>query len=289
MLAAVSGNEVSYANNKNLSNLNVAIDDGIGVLIGPNGVGKSTLIGILEGLVRVNHTDRVSLLGESPYKKPELAFRNVSFLPEKPVNLGGRSVLEAIKYFSMLREISAEKFQKLLSYFDIEYVLRQKWKDLSNGEIQIISIILCLSVNAKLYVMDEPNANLDFSNRIKLSKIISRLRNEEHSSFLITSHILDEILPISDYIISMNKNSVSSTVLKGDYYKKNNLIIVKSFQIEELYDKVKINYNVKLGQNELIVRNTSTKELIDLLGNKIDLVTGIEVFPYFLSMVGELG
>jgi hypothetical protein len=37
MLAAVSGNEISYANNNNLSNLNVAIDDGIGLLIGSNG------------------------------------------------------------------------------------------------------------------------------------------------------------------------------------------------------------------------------------------------------------
>ena len=64
-LLTVSGVRVSYANNTLLENLTVSIPEGIGVIIGPNGVGKSTLISVAEGLTRIDHKDRVKVMGFS--------------------------------------------------------------------------------------------------------------------------------------------------------------------------------------------------------------------------------
>ena len=160
-LLTVSGVRVSYANNTLLENLTVSIPEGIGVIIGPNGVGKSTLISVVEGLTRIDHKDRVKVMGFSPYRKPEMAFSEVSFLPEKPVGIAGGTVRQWVKYYSLLRRVSLERFRSLLSSFNIEYVIPRRWKDLSNGEIQLVSIALCLSAEAKFFVMDEPNAIIE--------------------------------------------------------------------------------------------------------------------------------
>ncbi len=284
--ANVSAIRVSYANNGLLRNLSVAIPEGIGVMIGPNGVGKSTLISVLEGLTRIDKKESVEVCGFSPYKKPEKAFIDVSFLPERPVGISGGTVRQWIRYFSLLRPVSRDRLARLLSFFDIGYVLSKKWRDLSNGEIQLVSIVLCLSVEAKFFVMDEPNANLDLGNRMKLAKIMKEMNREESSSFLVTSHLLDEILPISDFVIVAGKDSMEGPIPLSDNSDEGNLIVLGVTDPDLAYNSLKDRFEIDVNDHEIIVRNSSLRKLVtemdsELLGH----IASIHRFPKFLEGV----
>jgi ABC-2 type transport system ATP-binding protein len=284
--STIDGVRVSYANNILLENVNITIPEGIVVIIGPNGVGKSTMISIMEGLTRIDNKDKVEVCGFSPYKKPEKAFVDVSFLPERSVGITGGTVKQWVQYYSLLRSVSSDKFASLLSIFDIEYVLSQKWKNLSNGEIQLVSNILCLSTRAKFFVMDEPNANLDIINRMRLAKVMRDMRKNESSSFLVTSHMLDEILPVSDFVIVVGKNSISGPLSLSDNSEKGGFIVLGVINPDLVYDALKGRFELEINDHEITVKNSNLKELItgidtELLGN----ITSIHRFPSYLEGV----
>ncbi|MGP6240443.1 ATP-binding cassette domain-containing protein [Cuniculiplasma sp. SKW4] len=278
-LIDISGIKINYANNNMLNNLKISINEGITVIIGQNGVGKSSLISVVEGLTRINDRNGVKVMGLSPYMEPERAFSEVAFLPEKPIGIG-ITVKHWVKYYSYLRKISFETFKELLTLFDIEFTLKRKWKDLSSGELHLLSISLCLSSKAKLFVMDEPNSNLDMVNRMRLSKVLKKMRTEQGASFLITSHLLDEILPISDYVVIANKQSISSPISLREISEENGLLVIRVKDPELIREKMGKMADISTGDNEIILRNSNLIKFIshadrDVLEN----IVSVHIFP----------
>lgn len=281
MFIEISGVKIEYARNEALANINLQIPEGITIIIGRNGAGKSSLISVIEGLVRINRRDRVQISGISVYRKPHLALEDVAFIPEKPFPMGGPTVKDWIRIYSDIREISFERLKLLMNYFDLNYLLRQKSKYLSMGETQLMAVILCLSSKARYFVLDEPNANLDSENRMKLSQVIEQMRNEMGASFLITSHILDEILSIADSIILFNKYKISNP-RPNDI--SNKFLIVRSMNSKELEERIrgKINYEVQGRDIKIMDGNIGT--LMALLDEGIiEKIVSINVYPYFID------
>lgn len=278
-LIEISGIKIQYANNNMLKNLKISINEGITLIIGQNGVGKSSLISVAEGLTRINDRKGVKVMGFSPYVKPEMAFSEVSFLPEKPVGIGV-TVKQWVRYYSYLRDFSIEAFKELMSTFQIEFALKQKWNELSSGELQILSICLCLSSRAKLFVMDEPNANMDMINRRRLSRILSKMRNEKGASFLITSHLLDEILPISDYIVIANKNSISFPMPTRETYGKNGLLVLRVKDPELIRSKIDGRFDLTVMETEIFLRNSDLIKFVSFADDEIlENILSVHIFP----------
>jgi ABC-2 type transport system ATP-binding protein len=285
-LLNISEVRVSYANNASLKKLTVSIPEGVTVLIGPNGIGKSTLISVAEGLTRVDHREKVKLMGFSPYNESVNAFSEVSFLPERPVGIAGGTVRQWIKYYSLLRKISRERLRDLLSLFDIEYVIPRKWKELSSGELQLVSVILCLSAEAKFFVMDEPNANLDVINRMKLAGFIRKMNTEFSASFLITSHLLDEILPIADYAIIASKESLNGPITTNDGSGKDGFIVLTVADMEYMKEALEKEFDVIVNNGQLIIRNSNLRVFLSKLDPQLlEGILSIHKFPSYLGGV----
>lgn len=176
-----------------LSNFNLAIPAGrIVGLLGPNGCGKSTLIKLIAGLLQPN-SGKIKV-GDYPVGENSKAL--ISYLPERTYFSSGMKVSELVKYFEEFYEdFDSERAYKLLSDLDINP--KANLKTLSKGTKEKVQLILVMSRNAKLYLLDEPIAGVDPAAReYILSTIVSNYNPD--ASIIITTHLITDVEQVLD-------------------------------------------------------------------------------------------
>lgn len=179
-----------------LQNLNLTITRGriIG-LLGPNGSGKTTLIKILNGLL--NPTEGEVLINGS---KPGVESKaHVSYLPERTYFQNSMRVSELIEYFSdFYEDFRPERARKMLSSLNINE--NDRIKTMSKGTREKVQLILVMSREADLYVLDEPIAGVDPAARDYIIRTIITNYNE-NATVLLSTHLISDIENILDEVI----------------------------------------------------------------------------------------
>lgn len=178
-------------------------DGGFHGLLGPNGSGKSTLIGIITGLVRgpVGH---VSIFGADAVAEPRRARTLVGLAPQE-VHLDrfltAREVLSFHgRYFGMRKAEAGERADELLAAFDLEGKSGTRPNRLSGGMRRRLLIARALVHRPRLAILDEPTAGVDLELRHDLWKYLTRLREEQRITILLTTHYLEEAEALCDDI-----------------------------------------------------------------------------------------
>lgn len=175
---------VGYSSKIILENLNIEISEGESVcLLGPNGIGKTTIFRTLLGLIPpIKGT--ISIDGRSIEKtnNKELA-HYYSYVPQaknysyqftvEEIVLMGRALY--IKKFGEPSENDYSVAHDAMERLDILKMKDKLYSELSGGEQQIVLIARALAQNAQFIIMDEPASNLDFSNQKKLLEVIKSL------------------------------------------------------------------------------------------------------------------
>jgi len=200
----------NYGDTRALDRFTVEIKEGVTLAYGPNGAGKSTLVSIMEGLVKPT-SGNVQIFGTDPSKKPEFIVKKIAFLPERPQYFGSNYVLDYFYWLSGIGGASREELKRLIKVFNIEHLIRHKFSTLSMGEMQLVSLVGILSLNREVYVLDEPNENLDPFRRFTLYQEVVR-KKSDGKNFLIFTHIMDELLLAVDHTISISKGKVKSVI-----------------------------------------------------------------------------
>ncbi len=179
-----------------LQNLNLTITRGriIG-LLGPNGSGKTTLIKILNGLL--NPTEGEVLINGS---KPGVESKaHISYLPERTYFQNSMRVSELIEYFSdFYEDFRPERARKMLSSLNINE--NDRIKTMSKGTREKVQLILVMSREADLYVLDEPIAGVDPAARDYIIRTIITNYNE-NATVLLSTHLISDIENILDEVI----------------------------------------------------------------------------------------
>lgn len=176
-----------------LSNFNLEIPAGrIVGLLGPNGCGKSTLIKLIAGLLQPNSGE----IKVGDYLVGEKSKALISYLPERTYFSSGMKVSELVKYFEEFYvDFDSERAYKLLSDLDINP--KANLKTLSKGTKEKVQLILVMSRNAKLYLLDEPIAGVDPAAReYILSTIVSNYN--PNASIIITTHLITDVEQVLD-------------------------------------------------------------------------------------------
>jgi len=177
-------------------------EDRIVGLLGPNGSGKTTLMKLAAGLLQPT-SGEILVAGQ---KVGPATKALVSYLPDQTYLPASMNSLKAIEMFKdFYPDFDAAKAMEMIKRLGIDPNMR--FKALSKGNKEKIQLILVMSRNARLFVLDEPIGGVDPATRdFILQTIVSN--HQAGSSVLISTHLVADVEPILDDVVMINSGRV---------------------------------------------------------------------------------
>ncbi len=189
-----------------LDDVNLKIESGkIYGLLGKNGAGKTTLIKLINDLLTPDS-------GTITFKKKGIGVNSkahISYLPERTYLDKNTRVCQAIKMFEeFYDDFDSERAYRLLEDLDLD--ANVKIAKMSKGMQDKLQLILVMSRDADLYILDEPLGGVDPATRdYILDTILSNFK--EGSSVIISTHLISDIERILDEVIFIDKGKIALT------------------------------------------------------------------------------
>lgn len=195
-LLSCKGLSKSYGKKEALCSLDLTLESGkiIG-LLGPNGSGKTTLIKLICGLLSPT-SGEITVDGKEIGPETKAV---ISYLPERTYIPDWMKVSDIIKFFcDFYTDFRAELAENMLQRLNIDK--NAKIKTLSKGTKEKVQLILVMSRNAKLYLLDEPIAGVDPAARDYILDTIITNYNPD-ASVIISTHLIQDIERVLDDVI----------------------------------------------------------------------------------------
>ena len=192
-----------YGNNYALYNLNLSLERGqIVGLLGPNGSGKTTLIKLANSLLRPTE-GQILINGTEPGVETK---KIVSYLPDRNYLNRHMRVDEVIDYYnSFYDNFSMDRAARMMDSLDIDRHARLS--SLSKGTLEKVQLILVMSREAQLYILDEPIGGVDPAARDYILHTI--LTNyDENATVLISTHLISDIENVLDHVVFLQEGQL---------------------------------------------------------------------------------
>jgi ABC-2 type transport system ATP-binding protein len=178
-------------------------------LLGPNGCGKTTTIGMLLGLITPTS-------GSIFINEQELNYKNHQFLSmmnfaspyvELPKKL---TVLENLKVYGRMYLIKnlKDKIDQLVEDLNLKSFLNKRTGELSSGQKNRVSLAKSLINDPKILLLDEPTASLDPDTGDYVRSYLEKYKQENDISILLASHNMDEVTRLSDDVLMMKDGQI---------------------------------------------------------------------------------
>ena len=216
-LVECSGLSKSYGRKVVLQDFNINLEKGriIG-LLGPNGSGKTTFIKILAGILSRN-AGEVTIDGRQSGIESK---KVVSYLPERTYFSPSMQVKETIEFFAdFYEDFRKERAVEMLEKLNIP--LNAKIKSLSKGTREKVQLVLVMSREAKVYLLDEPMGGVDPAARDYILKTILTNYSED-SSVIISTHLISDVENVLDDVVFIKDGRVVLHESVDDIREKNN-------------------------------------------------------------------
>ena len=187
-----------------LSELTLSLDRGqIAGLLGPNGSGKTTLIKLANGLL--NPTDgHIMINGLAPGTESK---KIVSYLPDRSFFSEHMKVKEIISYYTDFYDnFSTDRASKMLDTLEID--INSRFSALSKGTKEKVQLVLVMSRDADLYILDEPIGGVDPAARDYILQTILTNYNE-NATVLISTHLISDIENVLDRVIFLRNGQLA--------------------------------------------------------------------------------
>lgn len=234
-----------YGDKKAVNDISFTVNDGevLGFL-GPNGAGKSTTMNIITGYLS-STSGTVKVDGHDILEEPELAKKNIGYLPEIPPLYFDMTVLEYLNFICDIKGVKKEErkaqLARILSMVKIVNVADRLIGNLSKGYKQRVGIAQAMVGNPKTLILDEPTVGLDPNQILEIRKLIKTL-SKEHT-VIISSHILQEIQAVCDRVVIINNGKVAAIDTINDLSRRttgqSKLLLVFKGDVKEVISSIR--------------------------------------------------
>jgi len=201
-----------YGSKLVLDDVSIHFETGrISCLLGLNGVGKSTMMKVIMGLIPVNKGE-VLLDGERVSNKN---IDKLAYIPDVPIYDLGQTVTANLEIARvMYPNFDMKKATRMISFLKLP--ADKKLRALSKGNLARFNLIVGLCQNAKYVLLDEPFSGIDVFTREAFIKALKWEFLVEGQTVIITTHEIDEVQDIADHVILLEEGRVLQTFDKED-------------------------------------------------------------------------
>lgn len=262
--------------------------------IGANGAGKTTLMKMLLGLTRVTEGE-IKLFDSTNLDESR---KRIGSLIEAPGLYKNCTALENMKRFAIFTNSSIEEIKELLDFVGLSNVNKKKVGKFSLGMKQRLGIAIALLGNPEILILDEPINGLDPEGIKEIRDTILKLNKERNVTFLISSHLLDELSKITTRYGIINNgvlvDEIEASVLEeksrhsltfkvNDIDKAKEILInnnyLTNYEIKDDYIILYDHLDEAASINKLLVTN-------DILVSEIKTNTS-NLEDYFIERMGK--
>ncbi|MBQ7531256.1 MAG: ATP-binding cassette domain-containing protein [Paludibacteraceae bacterium] len=187
-----------------LNDVSLHINEGEVVgLLGPNGVGKSTLMKVLTGLWKAE--GRVEVCGVDVLACPDDVHRHIGYLPEQNPLYQDMYVREYLQFIARMRSDSSS-VEELIRLVGLTPEADKRIRELSKGYKQRVGLAAAMTGNPEVLILDEPTTGLD-PNQLEDIRALIRELGKSHTVILST-HILQEVKAICSRVIILDHGQI---------------------------------------------------------------------------------
>jgi len=184
--------------------LSIAKGDIVGIL-GPNGAGKTTMLESLQGYLTPD-TGTVRVFGSDPTVNTHALASRWGVMPQSSGLPMGLTVKEAIQLFRDLHG-SAASVADVMAMTDLSALAERRWRSLSGGEQQRLSLAIALCGGTDLLMLDEPTAAVDVEGRDRILDLITEL-GRSGSTILLTTHRFEDVDRLASRVVMIDRGRV---------------------------------------------------------------------------------
>lgn len=229
-----------------LRDINFSLVDGdVLAILGPNGVGKTTLIKCLTGLLPWT-TGETFIDGRNIFAMKEReVWSKISYIPQKRNFSFSYTGLEMVLFgstsslniFERPSQKEIERAREVMKMIEIDHLADKVANEMSGGELQMLLIARSLIKEPKIIILDEPESGLDYKNQIIILDLIKKL-SESGVIIVMNTHYPDHALKISNKCLLLNYDKTYKFGETREVLNRENL--KKSFSVEVKIEKISV-------------------------------------------------
>ncbi len=233
----------TYKSNKAVNNINFKINENeIVGLLGPNGCGKTTTIGMILGLLKPSH-GKVLINGMDIEKNKISLLHKMNFISpyiELPKKLKVRQNLIVYGKLYNIKRLN-ERIDYLSCKLRLDNLLDRVTGELSSGQKNRVSLAKALINDPSVLLLDEPTASLDPETGDFVRTFLENYKKEKKISVLLASHNMDEVKRLCSSVLMMKDGNIIDSGTTDDLIKKHGRKNLEEVFLELVRNKYEFN------------------------------------------------
>jgi iron complex transport system ATP-binding protein len=212
---------IGYGDHILFNDLNLSLPEGkLVCFMGPNGIGKSTLLRCISGIQKPIAGSVEISSGRIEEADPmQIAIVLTDRIAASNIKVRELITFGRYPYLDWRVRLSVNDVAKIdnaIGYLQLQSLADKNIQELSDGQIQMVMIARALAQDTPIMLLDEPTAHLDLNNRVEIMKTLKTIARKMNKAILISTHELDLALQTADYIWLAGKDKNMLTGIPED-------------------------------------------------------------------------